>query len=31
MEGLAGFFAVGWLLAVAIRHYVFGEPWFRWR
>ena len=31
MDGLGGFFFLGWVLLIMIRHYVWQEPWFRWR
>jgi hypothetical protein len=31
MEGLAGFFFLGWIFSIMLRHYVWGEPWFRWK
>lgn len=31
MEGLGGFFALGWVLVVVVRHLAWGEPIFRWR
>ena len=31
MEGLAGFFFLGWIELILIRHYVWREPWFHWR
>jgi hypothetical protein len=31
VEGLGGFFLLGWVGSIVLRHYVWGEPWFRWR